>query len=204
MLLALYIVAGVAGAAFLSWLATRLGKHRTLIVASTGYSLGLIAIALMPKGALVLAAVLMFVLGFLAAGFVLLGRAMCADVGDAIRLAKGRHRQSLLFALMTSAEKIAGALAITFSFTILGLAGYDPKDGAHNTPAAIHGLELVYILGPITFVMLGGACYLGYKLDHRRHAEIRDALAARDGFVTESPIVENLGGAQGLASAPAE
>ncbi len=203
-LLGLYIIAGVLGAAVLGWLATRIGKHRSLIVASTGYSLGLIAIALIPKGAVIPAAAMMFLLGFLAAGFVLLGRAMCADVGDAIRLKKGKHRQSLLFALMTSVEKIAGALAIAFSFTILGMVGYDPKDGAHNTPAAIHNLELVYLIGPITFVMLGGACYIGYKLDHRRHAEIREALAQRDAAATQAPIVANLGGAAGLASAPAE
>ena len=194
LLLALYIVAGVFGAAGLSWLATRLGKHRTLLVASTGYSLGLILIALMPKGNLIIAAILMFSLGFLAAGFVLLGRAMCADVGDAIRLAKGKHRQGLLYAMMTSVEKIASALAITFTFSILSLVGYQAKDSAHNTPAAIHNLELVYILGPIFFVMLGGACYIGYRLDDRRHAEIRAALDARDGLADPAAALESLGG----------
>ncbi|HUO11697.1 MAG TPA: MFS transporter, partial [Caulobacteraceae bacterium] len=151
-------------------------------------------IALMPKGALLPAAVLMALLGFLAAGFQLLGRAMCADVGDAIRLKMGKNRQSLLFAMMTSAEKIAGALAITFSFTILGFVGYQAKDGAHNTPASIHNLELVYILGPIFFVMLGGACYLGYKLDHKRHAEIREALDARDTMIEPAAVLETMGG----------
>ena len=118
------------------------------MVASTGYSLGLILIALMPKGALIPAAILMFSLGFLAAGFVLLGRAMCADAGDAIRLAKGKHQQGLLYAMMTSVEKIASAFSIGLTFTILGAVGYNAKEGAHNTPAAIHNLELVYILGP--------------------------------------------------------
>ena len=204
LLLALYIIAGVLGAAGLSWLATRLGKHRTLMIASTGYSLGLILIALMPKGALVPAAILMFSLGFLAAGFVLLGRAMCADVGDAIRLAKGKHRQGLLYALMTSAEKIAGALAIFSSFTILGAVGYQAKEGAHNTPAAIHNLELVYILGPIFFVMLGGACYIGYRLNDRRHAEIRAQLDAREGLVDPAAALESLSGDMVIPPAAAE
>ncbi|HEY3799107.1 MAG TPA: MFS transporter [Caulobacteraceae bacterium] len=203
LLLVLYILAGVFGAASLSWLATRVGKHRALIVASTGYSLGLILIALMPRGALIPAAILMFTLGFLAAGFQLLGRAMCADVGDVIRLAKGKHRQSLLFAMMTSAEKIAGALAIAFSFTILGAVGYIAKDGAHNTPAAIHNLELVYVLGPIFFVMLGGACYLGYKLDHKRHAEVRAALDEREGILPAAASLETLAGAD-VVMGPAE
>ncbi len=196
LLLALYIVAGVLGAAGLSWLATRIGKHRTLMVASTGYSLGLMVLNFLPKGSLVPAAIIMFALGFLAAGFVLLGRAMCADVGDAIRLAKGKHRQGLLFAMMTSVEKIASALSIGLTFTILSWVGYQAKDGAHNTPAAIHNLELVYLIGPITFVMLGGACYLGYKLNDKRHAEIRAALDEREAMSLGGPVVDGLSGSQ--------
>jgi glycoside/pentoside/hexuronide:cation symporter, GPH family len=203
-LLALYIGAGVLGAWGLSWLATRLGKHYTLMIAATLYSVGLMILNFLPKGDLIPAAAIMFSLGFLAAGFVLLGRAMCADAGDAIRLAKGKHRQSVLYAMMTMVEKVAGALAIGLTFTILGAVGYQAKDGAHNTPGAIHNLELVYLIGPITFVMLGGFCYIGYKLDHKRHAEIRGALAIRDALSNESPIIESLGGAQGLATAPAE
>jgi glycoside/pentoside/hexuronide:cation symporter, GPH family len=187
LLLALYIVAGVFGAGGLSWLATRLGKHRTLMVASTGYSLGLMILNFLPRGSLIPAAIIMFVLGFLAAGFVLLGRAMCADVGDAIRLAKGKHRQSLLYAMMTSVEKIASALSITLTFTILAWVGYQAKEGAHNTIGAIHNLELVYLSGPIFFVMLGGACYLGYRLNDKRHAEIRAELATLDGRA-EAPL----------------
>jgi Na+/melibiose symporter-like transporter len=203
LLLGLYIIAGVLGAAGLSWLATRIGKHRALIVASTGYSLGLILIALMPKGNWIIAAILMFTLGFLAAGFILLGRAMCADVGDAIRLAKGKHRQGLLFSLMTSVEKIAGALAIFVSFNVLAAVGYQAKDGAHNTPSAIHNLELVYVIGPIFFVMLGGACYLGYRLDHKKHAEIRSQLEARDaGLIEPGAVLETFGG--DVVTAPAE
>ena len=140
----------------------------------------------LPKGSLIPAAIIMFSLGFLAAGFVLLGRAMCADAGDAIRLAKGKHQQGLLYAMMTSVEKIASALSIGLTFTILSMVGYNAKEGAHNTPAAIHNLELVYLLGPIFFVMLGGACYIGYKLDSKRHAEIRAALDERDALTPQA------------------
>jgi Na+/melibiose symporter-like transporter len=204
LLLGLYIIAGVAGAPLLSWVATRVGKHRTLMAASTFYSLGLMILNFLPKGSLIPAAIIMAVLGFLATAFVLLGRAMCADVGDAIRLAKGKHRQSVLFAMMTSAEKVAGAMAIFASLTILGLVGYQAKEGAHNTPAAIHNLELVYLIGPITFVMLGGACYLGYKLDHKRHAEIRAELDARDAPFEAAAALESLGGGVIVEPAPAE
>jgi GPH family glycoside/pentoside/hexuronide:cation symporter len=194
-LLGIYIVAGVLGAGVLSWVATRFGKHRTLMMASTGYSLGLIVLTLLPKGIFLPAAVIMFLLGFLAAAFPLLDRAMVADVGDAVRLEQGKHRVGLLYAMITSTQKIAGALSIGLTFVVLGWIGYNPDDKVTNTPAAIHGLELVYLIGPVVFVMLGGACYIGYKLDHKRHAEIRQALEERDTQAIP-PIIESLSGSQ--------
>lgn len=194
LLLLLYVFAGVFGAGVLSRLAMRFGKHRTLMAASTGYSLGLVALAMMPKGSMALAAPFMFFMGFLATSFVLLDRAMVADVGDAILLETGKHRVGLLYAMITTVQKIAGALSITLSFAVLAAIGYDAKDGVANTPAAIHGLELVYLIGPVVFVMLGGACYIGYKLDHKAHAEIRAALELREAAAqaeVEAVVVES-------------
>jgi Na+/melibiose symporter-like transporter len=179
-LLAIYVISGLVGAYVLSRLATRIGKHRTLMVSTTGYSLGLIGLAFLPKAAFAPAAFFMFIMGVLNSSFVIMVRAMVADVGDAVRLEQGRHRIGLLFSMITSAEKIATALSIFLTFSVLAMVGYDAKEGAINTPAAIHGLELVYLIGPIGFVMLGGACLIGYRLNHVRHAEIRRALDERD------------------------
>jgi Na+/melibiose symporter-like transporter len=195
-LLLIYIVAGVVGAAGLSALAQRLGKHRTLMVASTGYSLGLISLVLLPRADFAVAALVMFALGFLAAGFPLLDRAMVADVGDAVRLEQGKNRIGLLYAMITTTQKVAGALSIGVSFTVLGWIGYQAKEGAINTPAAIHGLELVYLIAPVVFVMLGGACYIGYKLDSTRHADIRAQLDQRDAMIPQANIIESLSGDQ--------
>lgn len=198
-LLFIYIAAGVLGAGCLAVLAHRLGKHRTLQLASTGYSLGLIGIALLPRGAFVVAAVAMFVMGFLAAGFPLLDRAMVADVGDAVRLEKGKQRTGLLYAMISTTQKLAGSTSIGLSYLLLAAIGYHAKEGAPNTAAAVHGMEMVYIIVPIVFVMLGGACFIGYRLDSRRHGDIRAALDARDAEVTEPPILESLTGDQGVA-----
>ncbi|MDR3512199.1 MAG: MFS transporter [Caulobacteraceae bacterium] len=198
LLLLLYVFAGVFGAGVLSRLAMKFGKHRTLMVASTGYSLGLIGLAMLPKGSMLLVAPFMFVMGFLATSFVLLDRAMVADVGDAILLETGKHRVGLLYAMITTVQKIAGALSIFLSFAVLAAIGYDAKDGVINTPAAIHGLELVYLIGPVVFVMLGGACYIGYKLDHKAHARIREALDLRDSMQPEPAIIESLSGSQSI------
>ncbi|HLI66558.1 MAG TPA: MFS transporter [Caulobacteraceae bacterium] len=192
----IYVAAGVFGAGILSRVAMRFGKHRTLMATATGYSLGLITLTFMPKGQMIPVAIFMFIMGFLATSFALLDRAMVADVGDAVRLQYGQNRVGLLYSMITMTQKVAGALSITLSFTVLGAIGYQAKDGVVNTPAAIHGLELVYLIGPVVFVMLGGACYIGYKLNDRRHAEIRAALDERDGVGVEAPVIDGVTGSQ--------
>ena len=203
LLLLIYVVAGVLGAGVMSWVATRLGKHRTLMMAAVGYSLGLIGQAFLPKGQLAMVAPFMFLMGFLASSFPLLDRAMVADVGDAVRLEQGKARVGLLYAMITTSQKVATALAIGLSFNVLGWIGYQAKEGVTNTPTAVFSMELVYLIGPIVFVMLGAACFIGYKLDSKRHSEICDELDRRD--AAAPPLV--LDGAIGLGQpipSPAE
>ena len=190
LLLLIYIGAGVLGALTMSRVAMKIGKHRTLQVAAAGYSIGLLSLIFVPKGAFLLAAIPMFILGFLASSFTMLDRAMVSDVGDVVRLEQGKQRVSLLFAMITSSQKIATALSIGLSFTVLGWVGFNPKEGAVNTPGAILGLDLVYLITPVVFVMIGAICYIGYKLDHRRHSEIRIKLEDRDALEAASAPAE--------------
>jgi len=181
LLLLIYIASGLVGALVVSRLATVFGKHKTLMAATTGYSLGLIGLSLLPRANFAAAAPFMGAMGFLATSFVLLDRAMVADVGDAVWLETGHQRTGLLYAILTSSQKLAGALSIGLTFAVLGWLGYDAREGAVNTAAAIHGLGWTFLLGPVIFVMLGGGCYIGYTLDARRHGDIRAALEAREG-----------------------
>ena len=196
-LLALYIVAGLVGAPATAWLANRISKHRALIVSTTFYSLMLIAIPLLPKGDVVLSTIPMFLLGALATGFVVMVRAITADVGDELRLHGGKDLIGLLYAVTSATTKAAGALSIFVSYWMLGLWGYDAKPHAANGAEQIHGLELTFIVGPIAFVMLGGAAFLGYKLTAQKHADIRRQLEERDALYGESPIIEAATGAAG-------
>ncbi len=192
LLLFVYTMAGLIGALALGRLAVIFGKHRTLIGASTGYSLGLMALFFMPKGNFWIDAPFMFAMGFLATGFTLLVRAMVADVGDVVRLETGRNRIGLLYALVTGTQKAAGALSIFITFNALALVGYQTKEGVRNSIGAIHGLELTYLIGPIVFVMLGGACFVGYRLDASKHAVVRKELEERDAMVPEAAVIEGL------------
>jgi Na+/melibiose symporter-like transporter len=180
LLLALYVAAGLVGGPATAWLANRISKHRALIVSTTFYSLFLIIIPLLPKGQWVPTLVPMFLLGALATGFVVMVRAITADVADELRLEGGRDLTGLLYAITSATTKAAGALSIFVSFWLLGLQGYSVKQGAVNDAAHVRALELIYITGPIVFVMLGGAAFLGYRLSADRHAEIRRQLDERD------------------------
>jgi Na+/melibiose symporter-like transporter len=179
-LLAVYILAQLPGAVGSAALARRIGKHRTLMVTTTCFSLGIFSIFITPKGNVLTALPIMIWSGAMAAGFGLMVSAMLADVGDEVRLIQGRERISLLYAVNALASKIAAALSILLTFPLLAWLGFKAAEGAVNTPAAIHNLIIAFIAGPIVFVMLGGACVIGWRLDARRQGEIRGALDARD------------------------
>ena len=196
-LLAIYILAGLVGAPGMAWLATKIGKHRAVILATTIYSLTLFSLAFLPRGILVASMPTMFLTGFLAAGFNVLTRAMTADVADEIRLEQGKERSGLLYALTTLTTKIALAASIVLTFSVLARVGYDPKIGSGNTPEAITGLMLTFISGPIVFVMLGGACLLGYKLTAERAADVRRQLEERDALYAGGPTIESIGSEPG-------
>jgi len=194
LLLIVYIMAAIIGAPTTAWVSSRFGKHRTLIVTTTAYSLGLCTIFFLPTGQLLVTGPVMFWCGFMASGFGLLVSSMTADVGDEVRLEQGKQRMSLIYSMIGLANKLAGAAQFFLSLSMLAWVGYNAKDGAHNTPAAIKGLEYIFILGPIFFVMLGGACFIGWKLDARRHGEIREALEIRDAALGEAAVIGALTG----------
>ncbi|WP_397404253.1 MFS transporter [Phenylobacterium sp.] len=179
-LLAIYIVAGVAGAPMLAWIATRISKHRTVMVCCVSYSLLLLTLPFIPKGSMLAAAPILFLTGFFAAGFNVLTRAMTADVADEVRLRQGKERSGLLYALTTLTSKIAAGASIFLTFNVLSQVGYDPKLGQANTPEAIQALMLCFLVGPIIFVMLGALTMIGYRLDAERAADVRRQLEARD------------------------
>jgi len=185
-LLLVYILSGVVGAPLTARAAMRFGKHQTLIATTSAFSVGLFAVFLIPVGNVFAALPVMLWCGFMAAGFGLMINAMMADVGDEIRLHQGKERISLLYAVLAFASKIAAAAAISVTFFLLSRVGYNATEGAHNSPAALSGLQWVFLSGPMVFVMLGGLCVVGWKLDADRHAGVRAKLDARDAALEAS------------------
>jgi Na+/melibiose symporter-like transporter len=180
LLLLLYIASGFAGAPATAWLCNRFGKHRALQVCTTAFSLALLAVPAIPYGRFPAAIPLMLVTGAAFVGFLVALRALTADIADEVRLETGREWTGLIYSLTNATTKLATAGAIFLTFRVLSAVGFDPREGAVNTPEALRGLEIVFLAGPVFFVMVGGLCFLGYRLDQARHADIRRRLEALD------------------------
>ncbi len=186
-LLIFYIGAGLLGAPFWGRVAQKIGKHRTVQLACVCYAICQTTLMALPRvwpghsfGDLVPTILGMFSVGFCASAFLLLIRAMVADVVDEVRLAKGVDLTGLFFSLVTTTTKIGTVITVVIVFPVLKAVGYNGKEGAINTPHAIFGLEMCYLFAPIILVFFGGALFFGYKLDAKRHGAIRAALDAQE------------------------
>jgi glycoside/pentoside/hexuronide:cation symporter, GPH family len=201
-LLIFYIGAGLIGAPTWGRVAHRFGKHRTVQIACVCYAICQTILMALPRvwpghSLLQIAptALGMFSVGFCASAFILLIRAMVADVVDEVRLSKGVDLTSLFFSLVTTTTKIGTVITVVIVFPILKAVGYNGKEGAVNTPHAIFGLEMCYLFAPIILVFFGGALFFGYKLDAKRHGAIREALDVRDANLSIAAAEEALVGA---------
>jgi GPH family glycoside/pentoside/hexuronide:cation symporter len=176
LLLIPYTAAGILGAPFWARVAQKLGKHRTVQLGGLGYAVTQTVLMIVPAGHFWLTFVSMFTVGFCGSAFIVLIRAMVADVADQLRLETGQERSGVLYALVTLTQKLGSSLAVTIIYPILDLVGFNPKPGAHNTPEALQGLSMSYVFAPIILVVVGSACLIGYKLTAERQSEIRKAL----------------------------
>lgn len=195
-LLVFFIAAGLVGAMFWGWLAQKIGKHRALIVSALAYAATQTTLMIIPPATMSLAIPGMMSVGFVSSAFIMIVRAMVADVADEVRLETGKERLGLLYALVTTTQKIGTAITVGVSFLVLDLVGYNAAEGAANTPQAIHGLELCYVFAPIVFVFFGGAAFIGWKLDATRHAEVRRRLDERDALAAEAGVLHAASGVQ--------
>lgn len=179
-LLLCYFVGALIGAPAWTKLAGRFGKHRALAMAATFYITLQLCQLIMPRGVFPVGILTLLTSGLAYSAPTIFIRAMMADASDEANLDQGKNSTGMLYAMVTSTAKISSALAILGSFSILGAAGFIPRAQAHNSAQAIDTLRNVFVFGPVLFAALGAAVLLTYRLDEKRHGEIRTALDARD------------------------
>ena len=180
-LLLVYFVAGLVGAPFWAWLATRIGKHRALAIASIYFAISFAAATLLvPGGNFPAAMAALFGVGLAFGAADLLLRAMMADASDAVRLEDGADQTGLLFSILNATSKMGYAVSVG-AFAVLEWIGFDPKPGAVNNPDVILGLQWLFIAAPVVLLLASALVLRIYPLTPEKHAEVRARLADRDG-----------------------
>lgn len=178
-LLLIYFFGGLVGAPLWGWMSHKIGKHRALVVAALHYAVMISFALVLPKAAFALTAVMIFITGLAYTAGTILLRAMMADASDEAELDSGANRIGLLFAMIASTQKVGAALAVGATFPLLQAVGFIPKAGAQNTPFAIHGLELLFVVGPVIFSIVAAMALWNYHLDEKTHGTICAALKSR-------------------------
>jgi Na+/melibiose symporter-like transporter len=156
----------------------RLGKHRAAVAGELiqmAINLGLLFIR---PGELPALLVLTAAQGLTQGSGNLMLRAMVADVADRDRLKNGEDRTGLYFSVFSISAKAAMAVAVGVALPLVSALGFDPKAPA-NSPEALHGLLLVFALGPALSHLVSALLVARFPLDARAHAEIRRELADR-------------------------
>lgn len=176
LLLLFYFAAGLIGAPFWAWVARRTSKHMAVAWAIGSYALLHAGLVLVPASSFAMAAVGMLLAGIPAVAPPFLVRAMLADVTDAETLATGRSNAGLYYAVLVGVQKIGYAIPVGLAYIVLDLVGFDAKLGAANTPSAIDGLVLLFLLPPVISAL--GAAWLarGWTIDRDEQQRIVSAL----------------------------
>jgi Na+/melibiose symporter-like transporter len=157
----------------------RFGKHRTAVAAEllqAAINLGLLFVT---RGDFVTLAALTLAQGLSQGSGNLMLRAMVADVADQERLRTGEDRTALFFSVFSVSTKAAMAAAIGIALPLVGWLGFAPK-AAVNSPQALHGLLLVFALGPALAHIASALLINGFPLDAKAHTDVRRRLAERD------------------------
>ena len=176
----LYFVAGLVGAPFWAWLATRIGKDKALAVASLVFAVFYIGATLVPGGNFALTAAAMFIAGLPYAAGLFLLRAMMADVGDEVRLDTGVDRTGLMFSILSATTKVGHVVAL-IPYLVLQVVGFKaiPPVGG-NSAMSLLTLQILFILVPGLLLASAALLLKNYPLTPARHDDIRKALEARD------------------------
>lgn len=182
-LLLAYFLAGLIAIPFWSWLARRIGKHRSWVIAMV-IACGAFAFTpfVVGEGEIVPFLIITVLSGIGVGADLVLPAAIQADVIDVDTQASGEQRTGLFFALWGIATKMSFALA-AISLPVLHAAGFDATglDAAGrttNSPDALFALTMIYAALPIAMKLIAMALMWNFPLDAARQRAVRSQIEA--------------------------
>ena len=179
LLLLFYFAAGLIGAPLWGWVARRTSKHMAVALAIGSYAVLHAGLVLAPNHGFALAALAMLLAGLPAVAPPFLVRAMLADVTDAETLATGRSNAGLYYAVLVGVQKLGYAIPVGMAYIVLDAIGFDAKLGSANSPSAIDGLVLLFLVPPIISALLAAWLARGWTIDRAEQQRIINALESK-------------------------
>lgn len=173
-LLLVYFGCGLVSVPLWLRLSYRLGKSRTWAASMLWACLVFAYVPFLGPGDLWPFAVACVLSGLSLGADLALPASMQADVVDLDRLATGRNRTGLFFALWSMTTKLAAALAVGIAFPLLDLIGFAPT--GTSSAAALLGLALLYAGLPVLLKLGAVALVWRFPLDAAAQAELRRRL----------------------------
>jgi len=160
------------------WLSRRLEKKTAFIIATASWAVIMLAILLVPKGAVTPAYVIAALTGFGVSSAHLLPSAMSPDVLEVDELMSGKRQEGIYAGFSVFVRKLSTALVLSLVGPVLAWSGY-VEGAAAQTPRAMTAIRLLIAVVPT--VLLVAACVVAwfYPLTRQRHAEISRQLALR-------------------------
>jgi GPH family glycoside/pentoside/hexuronide:cation symporter len=161
------------------WLANRIGKHRTVMVA-----LGMVCISAMLKFLLYtpalpylqLATALLHAPGL--AAYLVLVNSMTADIVDYDESLNGRRREALISAANGWITKMGVSLSFILAGLVLNTTGFDATLGDHQPTGTVFWMRIFFCAIPALGTGAGLLLFRSYPLTRQRIDEIQTALSA--------------------------
>jgi Na+/melibiose symporter-like transporter len=165
----------------------RLGKHRAAVIGELVQVVINLGLLLVAPGMLWLVIGLTVAQGLAQGSGNQMLRAIVADVADKHRLETGTDRSALFFSVFSLAGKAGMAAAVGIALPLVAWLGFNPR--GVNSPEALHGLQLVFALGPALAHILAAWLVYNFSLDEQAHGRIRRELDARAAAAPEIPPI---------------
>jgi Na+/melibiose symporter-like transporter len=167
----------------------RVGKRQAWAGSMAIGVLTLPLILLLPKGqaALLPLAAIMLPIGITNAITNVAAVSVLGDVIDYDTWRTGKARAAVYAGVLSFVVKLNAIPGGAVALLIVGLMGYDPKLGVHNSPGATLGLKIAYVIAPSVLFALSIAFAWFFPIDRRRQQIIRRRLEMREARAAALP-----------------
>lgn len=172
-----YFVSSFLGVPMWIWVAKKTDKHKAWIISMIALIVIMPNFVFLGPGDHLLAALLLFCVGFAACNISVIPASMKADVIDIDVLRSGEDRAGVYFAAWSTTSKFAAAAGVGLALPALQFLGLELKPG--EVAENVEVLRYFYAFGPTILYALTVLTLIGYPITRDQHLKITEDLSRR-------------------------